>query len=184
MKFPVATKKLIDVSDLAFEIREQIFDASGEMIFDSEYFSPNALTNDGQASMLNVWARGTTAPELWMTLLNMPGGAAPTKTSLLTTITEASVIGSNGYVRQQTTTSDWGAPSLSSGDEEMVAAQKTFGAFTGNVPVSHVGLVSKGSTFTGSIFLYVSTAYHTANNTARTFVSGESYLVTMRDKQI
>ena len=56
MKFPsllVAKRdtKLIEVSDLAFEMREQIFDSNGTEIFDSEYYSPNALTNDGQAHM-------------------------------------------------------------------------------------------------------------------------------------
>src|ERR1041385_4032704 len=145
--------KLVELSDLAIEIREQIFDVDGNLTYDSEYYTPNALTNDGQASMLNVWMRGTAAPQIWLMLLNMTTGLS--KTSQLTTITESSVIGSNGYARQQTLTSDWGAPSLSSGDMETVAAQKTFGSFTGNVNVTHVGAASIGSTFTGTFFLYV-----------------------------
>lgn len=186
--FPVAPRrdKLVEasLSDLfAFEMREEIFDADGDKIFDSEYYIPNALVNDGQADMLNVWARETTHKEKWLFLLNMAAGAAPTKTSALNTITEAITVGSNAYARQRILSSDWGAPALDSGDQQITAAQKTFGQFTGNVPVSHVALGSIGSTFTGTLFLYVSTAYHTANSLSRTFVSGESYLVTLRDKQ-
>lgn len=186
LRFPrMLTPKRVEVIErdsLAFEMREQIFGVNGDLIFDSEFYAPNALTNDGQASMLNVWARGTAAPANWLMLLNMTTGLA--KTSTLSTITESSVINSNAYARQFISTGDWAAPVLSSGDQEIVAAQKTFGAFTGNVPVTHVGLVSIGSTFTGTFFLYVPTAYFTANSAARVFVSGESYLVTLRDKQI
>ncbi len=186
LKFPglMRTQKtrLIEVSDLAFEMREQIF-MEGEEIFDSGFWTPNALTNDGQAHMLNVWAREQSNLAKWLMLLNMAAGTAPTKTSTLATITEAITIGNNGYVRSNIASGDWGAPALDAGDQQITASQKTFGAFTGNVPVSHVGLASVGSTFTGTLFLYVSTAYHTANNAARTFVNGESYLVTLRDKQ-
>lgn len=183
MRFPsviVPKRGDLESAQLAFEIRERIF-RGDELIFDSEYYSPNALTNDGQASMLNVWARGVAAPNQWLMLVNMTSGL--TKTSVLTTITESVTINTNGYARQQITTGDWAAPALSGGDQEIVAAQKTFGAFTGNVPVTHVALASVASTFTGSFFLYVPTAYFTANSAARTFVSGESYLVTLRDKQ-
>lgn len=186
MKFPSIIrpeKKLIPVDNLAFEMREQIFDADDKLIFDSEFYSPNALTNDGQAHMLNVWAREQSNLNKWLMLLNMAAGAAPTKTSTLSTITEAVTINTNGYARTQISATDWGAPSLDTGDQQITASQKTFGAFTGDVPVSHVALASVASTFTGTLFLYVSTAYHTANNAARTFVSGESYLVTLRDKQ-
>lgn len=183
MRFPSLIKHRVEVPEsaqLAFEMREQIF-RDGKLIFDSEYYAPNALTNDGQASMLNVWARGTAAPNQWLMLLNMTTGLS--KTTVMTTITESVTINTNGYARQAVLTSDWAAPALSVGDQEIVAAQKTFGAFTGNVPVTHVGLASLASQFSGTFFLYVPTAYFTANSAARTFVSGESYLVTLRDKQ-
>jgi hypothetical protein len=188
MKFPsIITpnreQKLIEVSDLAFEMREQVFNADGKLVFDSEYYMPNALTNDGQAHMLNVWAREQANLSKYLFLLNMAAGTAPTKTSTLATITEAVTINTNGYARQNIAAGDWGAPALDSGDQQITAAQKTFGPFTGNVPVSHVALASVASTFTGTLFLYVSTAYHTANAASRTFVNGESYLVTLRDKQ-
>lgn len=174
---------LIEIKEpFAFEMRERIF-RGGKLIFDSEFYSPNALTNAGQADMLNVWARETSALAKYLMLLNMPAGAAPTKTTVYAGLTEATVAGTNGYSRQQIISTDWGVPALDTGDEQVAAAQKTFGPFTGSVPVSHVGLVS-AATGTGTFFLYVSTAYHTANNTARTFVSGESYLVTLRDKQV
>jgi hypothetical protein len=187
MKFPnliVANRdKVIPASELAFEMREQIFDVNGNEIFDSEYYMPNALTNDGQAHMLNVWAREQANLTKFLFLLNMAAGLAPVKTSTLSTITEAVTINTNGYARQMISSADWGAPSLDTGDQQITATQKTFGTFTGNVPVTHVALASVASTFTGTLFLYVSTAYHTANSAARTFVTGESYLVTLRDKQ-
>lgn len=186
MKFPsliVPSKELIEVDNLAFEMRERILSPEGDVLFDSDYWEPNALTNDGQAHMLNVWAREQSNLNKWLMLLNMPGGAAPTKTSTLATITEAITVNSNTYARTQISATDWGSPALDAGDQQITASQKTFGTFTGNVPVSHVALASVGSTFTGTLFLYVSTAYHTANSTSRVFVSGESYLVTLRDKQ-
>jgi len=186
MTFPgiiVPRPELIEVDNLAFEMREQIFNRDGELIYDSEYYVPNALTNDGQAHMLNVWAREQSNLNKWLMLLNMPGGTAPVKTSTLSTITEAITVNSNAYARAQISATDWGAPALDVGDQQISASQKTFGTFTGNVPVSHVALASIGSTFTGTLFLYVATAYHTANSTSRVFVNGESYLVTLRDKQ-
>lgn len=187
MKFPSIIKHrrssgLVEVDNLAFEMREEIF-RDGEKIFDSEFYSPNALTNDGQAHMLNVWAREQANLSKYLFLLNMAAGLAPTKTSTLATITEAVTINTNGYARTQISSGDWGAPALDAGDQQIAAAQKTFGTFTGNVPVTHVALASVASTFSGTLFLYVSTAYHTANSAARTFVNGESYLVTLRDKQ-
>lgn len=186
MRFPSIIKpsrNIIEVDRFAFEMREEIFDAEGRKIFDSEFYSPNALTNDGQAHMLNVWAREQSNLDKYLMLLNMADAAAPTKTSTLATITEAITVNNNGYARTQIESGDWGAPSLDSGDEQITASQKTFGPFTGDVPVTHVALASVASTFTGTLFLYVSTAYHTANSVAREFVSGESYLVTLRDKQ-
>jgi hypothetical protein len=185
MPIPIDSR-LIEVEPFAFEMREQIFRGTpedGELIFDSDFWAPNALTNEGQAHMLNVWAREQANLSKYLMLLNMPAGGAPTKTTVYAGLTESTTPGSNGYARQQIASGDWGAPALDSGDQQISAAQKTFGQFSGNVPVSHVGLIS-ASTGTGTFFLWVSTAYHTANSSARTFVSGESYLVTLRDKQI
>jgi hypothetical protein len=185
LKFPVQREVLaveFEPVQLAFEMREQIF-RDGELVFDSEFYQPNALTNDGQAHMLNVWAREQANLNKWLMLLNMPGGAAPTKTSTLATITESITVNTGAYLRQQIGATDWTAPALDVGDEQISASQKTW-AFSGaTVPVSHVALASVASTFVGTLFLYVSTAYHTATGLSRAFVSGESYLVTLRDKQ-
>lgn len=185
MRFPAKVSCEITWEDFAFEMRETIVSADGDVIWDSDWKEaiPNALTNDGQAHMLNVWAREQANLNKYLFLLNMAGGSAPTKTSTLGTITEAVTINTNGYARVQIGATDWSAPALDTGDEQISATQKTFGPFTGNVPVTHVALASVASTFTGTLFLYVPTAYYTANSAARTFVNGESYLVTLRDKQ-
>lgn len=174
--------KMIHRDLFAFEMRERIF-KDGIEIFDSGFWTPNALTNEGQAHMLNVWAREEANLDKYLMLLNDPD-PVPTKTSLLTTVTESVTPGSNGYDRQQIEAGDWGAPILDAGDMEISAAQKTFGQFSGNVPVSHVALCSVATGTSGTLFLYVPTAYFNANDESREFVSGESYLITLRDKQI
>lgn len=170
-------------SNLAFEMRERIT-RNGIVVFDSGFYSPNDLTNEGQASVLNVWARGQTPPDFYLLLLDMPGMSAPDKTSTLGTISESVTSGTNGYVRKQIQTTDWSAPFLSGGDMMLAATSKTFGPFTGSVPVSHVGVCSIDTGYSGEFFLFISTAYHNANMISRDFVSGESYQVTLRDKVI
>ena len=180
----VAKEPLIGWDSLAFDMKETIYSSNGDIIFESDWMNaiPNALTNDGQAHMLNVWAREQSNNNKWLMLLNM-ASPTPSKTSTLGSITEAITINNNGYARVQISPTDWSAPALNSGDQQISSGQKTFGPFTGNVPVSHVALASVASTFTGTLYLYVPTAYFTANAAARTFVNGESYLITLQDKQ-
>lgn len=183
-RFPVKTAERVEGSSdrdlFAFEMKETILDAEGNVIEETDWM-PNALTNDGQAHMLNVWAREQANNNKWLMLLNHV--TSPSKASVMSNITEAVTINTNGYARTQISATDWSAPSLDVGDQQISASQKTFGPFTGNVPVTHVALASLASQFSGTLFLYVPTAYYQANGTARTFVNGESYLVTLRDKQ-
>jgi hypothetical protein len=176
----------LQASWLALEMREEIFYDDGHCkrkTFDSGWWEPNGLANEGQASMLNVYFREQSNVTKYLNLLNMPS-TQPSKTTTMSTMVEATTTGTNGYNRQQLIATDWTSPALDSGDEQISNIQKTFGQFTGNVVVSHVGGVTT-STGTGGLFLwFVSTAYFVANAAARTFVNGESYLVTLRDKQI
>lgn len=171
---------------LFFEMHEEVWFDDGHRkrkTFDSGWWQPNAMANEGQASVLSVYWLGTSTPAKYLALLNMPS-VVPTKTTTMGTMVEATTPGVSTYNRQLISTGDWTSPALDSGDEQIQAAQKTFGAFTGNVPVSHVCVVTT-STGTGGLFLlFVNTAYFTNNALARTYVSGESYLVTLRDKQI
>lgn len=188
MRFPTKIETVsgrVAWDELAFELGERILSPDGDVLWESSQdWSPNMLTNDGQAHMLNVWARELANNTKWLMLLNMAGATAPTKTTTLATITESVTINTNGYARTQISPTDWTAPALDVGDQQIQSTQKTFGAFTGNVLVTHVALASVASTFTGTLFLHVPTAYYTSQGVARTFVSGESYLVTLRDKQV
>ena len=186
MRFATSNKEpLIGWDALAFEMQETILGPDGEIRYQSPWkeYVPNQLTNDGQANMLNVWARGTAADNPKFLMLLNQGTLGPSKASTLGNITEAITINTNGYARQTVSNTDWTAPALASGDQQIATNQKTFGPFTGNVPVTHVALASVASTFTGTMYLYVPTAFFTANGSARTFVNGESYLVTLQDKQ-
>ena len=169
-------------SPFAFEMREKVF-RKGKLVFDSGFYLPNTLTNAGQADMLNTWARETSPLSKYLMLLNMPAAGAPTVTTVYSGLTESVAPGTNGYTRKQILSTDWGVPALDAGNMRISTGDITFGQFAGNVPVSHVGLISSSSG-TGTFFLYISTLYHTTNNAARTFVSGESYVVVLRDKLI
>lgn len=165
----------------AFEMRERIF-KDGVEVFDSGFWTPNDLTHEGQAHILNVWAREQGNSDKFLMLLNNPD-PTPDKTSTLSTVTESVAPGSLGYNRQQILSGDWSEPALDAGDMRVTAAQKMFGSFTGNVPVSHVALCSAATGISGTLFLYVPTSYFNDNVQSRVFVSGESYLITLRDKQ-
>lgn len=174
---------------LAVEMREQIGRIDPEtgedlgIFFDSGWI-PNALTNEGQALFLNVVFRETSNVGKYLALLNMVGGGAPTAVTTMGTMTESATPGTNGYDRQQILAGDWTTPALDSGNEQLQSPQKQFGPFTGPVPVSHVFLVSTATGTSGVGILHVPTSYYVSNASARTFASGEYYLVTLRDKQI
>lgn len=106
----------------------------------------NALTNEGQSNMLNVYLRGSTATATFrlMLLVNAGGGqgaSAPAKTSAMTdvltdgsgtqTATKVYEESGGGYSRQAIANANWGAPALNSGDEMSTAAQQTFGPASG-----------------------------------------------------
>src|SRR5947199_258552 len=84
---------------LAFEMREQIT-FNGELTYDSGWWSPNALANEGQASMLNVYFKEASNVSKYLALLNMPS-SVPSKTTTMGTMTESTTPGTNGYNRQQ-----------------------------------------------------------------------------------
>lgn len=169
---------------LALEMRERVLGPDGNVIEDTGWWEPNALTNEGQASMLNVYFRELTNVDKYLLLLNMTGGGVPTVTTTMGTMTESTTPGTDGYDRQQLIAGDWSAPALSSGNEQTTNVEKTFGPFTDDVPVSHVALATVATGTGGLLLLYVPTAYFTDTGNARTYLVGESYLPTLRDKQI
>jgi hypothetical protein len=134
-------------------------------------FIPNALADEGELDLLNVYLREQAHKTKYLCLL----GGTPSDTTTMATMTEAQTPGSGGYARQQVLAADWSAPGLVGGDEQTAAAQKTFGPNSGATwAFSYVGLVT---TATGTAGLFLS---YVATSAARSIDSGMSYLVTFK----
>lgn len=130
---------------------------------------PNALTNEGQTNMLNVYLKGTsqTATFRLGLLSNAAGGqgaSAPAKTSTAAVIlvsgsaTQAATNvyeeNGGGYGRQPIAQANWGTPALNGGDEMSTAAMQTFGPATG---AAWTGVGGSGSGSTAITYAFLST---------------------------
>ncbi len=90
-------------------------------------YLPNALLDQGEQNILDVYFRNTNVPSQFYLGLGNNGGtpATPADTTLLTGITEVS---GTGYARQivNRNTTDWGAPALDSGDYQTISKTVLF----------------------------------------------------------
>lgn len=89
----------------------------------------NALLDEGEQDILSDWLTGSAILTKYLALLK---GTAPAETDTMAFLAGGTngEIGAppvTGYSRQQILTTDWGAPTLNSGDYQTTAAQKTFG---------------------------------------------------------
>lgn len=140
-----------------------------------EDFQPNALADEGEQSMLNVYLLGTADPSFYLGLLN---GGSPGETTVMSGITETQTPGANGYNRQQITSGDWGTPVLNSGDYQTTAAQKTFGAASGsNWTATHAYLTTTSTGTGGKFLLFI------ALSASTTVAIGQQFLYTLTVKQ-
>jgi hypothetical protein len=146
----------------------------GTVEWQDEEWMPNALADEGEASMINVYLREQAHPTKFLALLNDSGIV---ETDTMATMIESNTPGSNGYNRQAFTAGggDWGAPSLDTGDHQSTASQKTFGPATATWTITHAAFVTT-STGTAGLFLgYIATTTTTVGNTV-------SYLYTAKWK--
>ena len=137
-------------------------------------FTPNALADEGENAMLDVFFRAGTAPtNFYIALYN----DTPVDTDTLATLTgEAS---GNGYARQLVERSNTGWPTLAldSGDYRAVSSTETFTASGGSIgPVTYAVLTTVVSGTAGLLIAY------NALSQSRTLASGESLDVTFRAK--
>lgn len=114
----------------------------------------NALHDEGEKSMLDVYLREQANPSKYLFLMNQGAVTALADTVIMTGITEAQTPGANGYARQQILAADWGAPALDSGDMQTTGATKTFGpnSSASAWSVSHTGMTT-ASTGTGGLLV-------------------------------
>lgn len=134
---------------------------------------PNALADEGEQSMINVYLRELTNVTKYIALLN---DATIAETDTMALMVESKTPGTDGYNRQQIASGDWGAPGLDAGDYMSTGAQETFGPITGtNLTLTHAAFVTT-ATGTGGLFLgYIATS-------TSTVPVGVSYLYTPKWK--
>lgn len=122
----------------------------------------NFLTDEGEASLLDVYLKANTNPAKYLALNNQ-GGTTPSDTTTMAGAganawIETTTPGSNGYNRQQILTTDWGANTLDSGDYQSSAAEKTFGPNTGTAwTLSHVSMVTVATGTAGLLIAMIAT---------------------------
>jgi len=90
-------------------------------------YLPNALLDEGEKNVLDVYFRNTNVPAQFYLGLGNNGGtpATPADTTLLSGVTEVS---GTGYARQlvNRNTTDWGASALDAGDYQSISKTVLF----------------------------------------------------------
>jgi len=152
-----------------------VVNPDGSIAWQDADWMPNALADEGEQSMLNVYLLGTTDPSFYLGLLNM---ASPGETTVMSGITESNTPTANGYNRIQIASGDWGTPTLNSGDYQTTALQKTFGPASGsNWTCTHAFVTTTLTGTTGKFLLYI------ALSASTTVAIGQSFLYTLTVKQ-
>lgn len=132
--------------------RGQVVSPEGDILWEDPDWVPNALADEGEEAILNVFYRETSNLSKYLALIE-GGTTPPAETSTMSYLgggagaKETRVPGVDGYTRPQIIAADWGAPALSSGDYQTAAAQKTFGPATSNnwTALTHIAIVSASS---------------------------------------
>jgi hypothetical protein len=148
--------------------------ADGSIVWEDADWMPNALADEGEQSMLNVYLLAASNPSKYLGLLN---GGSPGETTTMSGITETQTPAANGYNRQQIASGDWASPTLNSGDYQTTAAQKTFGAASGSSwTTTHAYLTTTLADTLGKFLLYI------ALSATTTVAVGQQFLYTLTIK--
>lgn len=136
----------------------------------------NALLDEGEADVLNVWLLQTSDLSKYLCLLK---GTAPAETDTMLFLAggtngESQVPAANGYNRLQILNTDWGAPALNSGDMQTTAAGKTFGPASGSAwTATGAGLVTAltgQASASGKFLIYLALSGSTTVNIGQSFL--------------
>lgn len=147
----------------------------GSIAWEDAEFMPNALADEGEQNMLNVYLLETSALTKYLGLLN---AGSPGETTIMSGITETQTPAANGYARQAVIAADWSTPSLNSGDYQTTAAQKTFGPASGSSwTTTHAYMTTTSTGTAGKFLLFIALSGTT------TVAVGQSFLYTLSFKQ-
>lgn len=147
-------------------------DAQGRVIWQED--KENAVIDEGEQSMLDVYLRGATAPtQFYIRLYN--DTCAETKT--LATLTSEPAV--NGYAAQliERSTVGWPTLALNAGDYQATSSQETFTASGGSWGPVNAAVLATTSDNTGKALNCL------ALSQARTLAAGEQLLATLTWKQ-
>jgi hypothetical protein len=167
------------------EGRGQLLSPEGDVLWEDPDWIPNALMDEGEASILDVYFREQANVSKYLALVN-GGTTAPGETDTMAYLAGAAGAGetknpgTNGYARQQIVAGDWSVPALDVGDMQTAAAEKTFGpAATAAWTVTHVMLVTHATSQAsggGKAILFLPLAASTS------IAIGQSFKYTLRAK--
>lgn len=113
------------------EGRGAIISPEGDVVWEDPDWIPNALLNEGEESILNVYYREQANPSKYLALIT--GTPAETDTMAWLAANEIRVpTPVDGYARQQLLAANWGAPALDTGDMQTSHAEISFGPASGS----------------------------------------------------
>lgn len=139
----------------------------------AQSWTENALADEGENDILDVFFRGATAPSsLYFALLS----ANPSDTTTMATMTELAASNGYGRIAVARNTTDFPTLAPSSGDAQTTTATKTFtasGSWTGATDLALV------TTSTGTAGRFIAWA---ALSATRTLINGDSLQVSMSIK--
>lgn len=147
-KFEPLRKKLIAHPTRG---KGQIISPEGDVMWEDADWMENALLDEGEFSILNVYYLLASNPQKYLCLI-AGSSTAPVETDTMAYLggganaQEVKVPGVDGYPtpRVEIIAGDWGAVALNSGDGQTTAAEKTIGPAATNPwnSITHVGLVT------------------------------------------
>lgn len=137
------------------------------------------MTNQGQIEKLKFWIQSSSK---FAMLINQP---TIDKTDTLSSVRESIHCGEGHYYRTEITPYEWSIPNVNgSSNAVIVSAEKEFGPFTENVPVTHVGVCSLSEGTAGSLYFFAPIEHFIKTGEAKVFKPGEIFAVTIREEQV
>lgn len=140
------------------------------------------LTKEGQIHRLKMWVKDP-SPKYIM-LLNMEEDFSKDLT-LSEVVESSSPEERSGYKRVQLAANEWSIPQAVNGSNaSVVSVEKSFGPFTTDVAVTHVGLCSVEDGTDGILYLVAPLQHYITTKEPRIFGPGEVFSVSIRDEQV
>lgn len=130
---------------------------NGEITWRSPHLR-NALMNQGEKDVLDVYLREQAHKEKWLGLFDMAGGDDPREDDTISTLNaeEIRTPGTGGYARQEILAADWNVPVVID-DYRSLASQKIFGPISGtDATFTHIIMLTSETGISSPVTLALS----------------------------